>query len=158
MNENSVRERSTETIAALLIIDVQVGLLRLIPMEIQSTVLPKIETLLFKARASGTPVIYIRHDGPRGHPLDSEMKGSEIHPSVAPLKGDQIVRKRAADSFFDTTLQEELAKRGIRHLIITGGMTEYCVDSICRRATSLGYGVTLVADAHLTRDSPLEER
>jgi nicotinamidase-related amidase len=32
-------------------------------------------------------------------------------------------------------------------------MTEYCVDTTCRRATSLGYDVTLVSDAHLTRDS-----
>ena len=115
--------------------------------------LPKIETLLFKARASGTPVIYVRHDGPKGHPLDSDMKESEIHPCVAPVEGDQIVRKKASDSFFNTTLQDELAKRGISHLVITGGMTEYCVDTTCRRATSLGYEVTLVADAHLTRDN-----
>ena len=32
-------------------------------------------------------------------------------------------------------------------------MTEYCVDTTCRRATSLGYEVTLAGDAHLTRDN-----
>jgi len=32
-------------------------------------------------------------------------------------------------------------------------MTEYCVDTTCRRATSLGYNVTLASDAHLTSDS-----
>jgi nicotinamidase-related amidase len=32
-------------------------------------------------------------------------------------------------------------------------MTEYCVDTTCRRATSLGYDVTLAGDAHLTRDN-----
>jgi nicotinamidase-related amidase len=32
-------------------------------------------------------------------------------------------------------------------------MTEYCVDTTCQRATSLGYDVTLARDAHLTRDN-----
>jgi nicotinamidase-related amidase len=32
-------------------------------------------------------------------------------------------------------------------------MTQYCVDTTCRRAVSLGYDVTLVADAHTTADS-----
>jgi nicotinamidase-related amidase len=48
-------------------------------------------------------------------------------------------------------LQQELEKRAIAHLIVAGGVTEYCVDTTCRRATSLGYDVTLAGDAHLTR-------
>lgn len=32
-------------------------------------------------------------------------------------------------------------------------MTEYCVDTTCRRAASLGYHVMLACDAHLTRDN-----
>jgi len=34
-------------------------------------------------------------------------------------------------------------------------MTEYCVDTTCRRAISLGYDVTLVSDAHTTVDNKL---
>jgi nicotinamidase-related amidase len=138
---------------ALIIIDVQVGLVKLIPAEIRAGVLSKIETFLSRARASGTPVIYIQHDGPRGHPLETHTKGWEIHPSIKPLDSESVVRKRESDSFFETTLQQELEKRGITRLIIAGGMTEYCVDTTCRRATSLGYDVTLARDAHLTRDN-----
>ena len=138
---------------ALLIIDVQVGLLKLIPAEIRAGVLSRIETLLSRARASGTPVIYIQHDGPRGHPLETHTKGWKIHPSIKPLDSESVVRKRESDSFFETTLQQELEKRGITRLIIGGGMTEYCVDTTCRRATSLGYDVMLARDAHLTRDN-----
>lgn len=137
----------------LLIIDVQVGLVKLIPAEIRSGVLSRIETLLSRARASGTPVIYIQHDGPRGHPLQTHTKGWEIHPSIKPLDSESVVRKRESDSFFETTLQQELEKRGITRLIILGGVTEYCVDTTCRRATSLGYDVMLARDAHLTRDN-----
>jgi nicotinamidase-related amidase len=138
---------------ALLIIDVQVGLVKLIPAEIRVEVISKIETILSRARSSGTPVIYIQHDGPRGHPLETHTKGWEIHPSIKPLDTESVVRKRESDSFFETTLQRELEKRGITRLIIGGGMTEYCVDTTCRRATSLGYDVMLARDAHLTRDN-----
>ena len=73
--------------------------------------------------------------------------------SLKPADGEHVIRKRESDSFFGTTLQQELEKRGFTHLIIAGGMTEYCVDTTCRRATSLGYDVTLAGDAHLTRDN-----
>jgi nicotinamidase-related amidase len=147
-----------ETVAAgsrkaLLIIDVQVGLVELTPAEVQSRVLPRIGTLVAKARASGTPVIYIQHDGSKGHVLEPGTRGWDIHPSVKPSADEPIIRKRESDSFYETLLEEELKKRGITHLIIAGGMTEYCVDTTCRRATSLGYDVTLASDAHLTRDN-----
>ena len=138
---------------ALLIIDVQVGLVKLIPAEIRAGVLSRIETLLSRARASGAPVIYIQHDGPRGHALETHTKGWEIHPSINPLDSESVVKKRESDSFFETTLRQELEKIGITRLIIGGGMTEYCVDTTCRRATSLGYDVMLASDAHLTRDN-----
>jgi nicotinamidase-related amidase len=138
---------------ALLIIDVQVGLVQLMPPEIRTSVLPRIENLLSRARASGTPVIYIQHDGAKGHPLESQTQGWQIHPSIKPLGSEPVVRKRESDSFFETTLQQELERRGITRLIIAGGMTEYCMDTTCRRATSLGYDVTLASDAHLTGDN-----
>jgi nicotinamidase-related amidase len=139
--------------AALLIIDVQVGLLELMPSEIQHTVLPRISALLAKARTSGTPVIHIQHDGAKGHPLEVGTEGWKICSSVQPAGSELVIRKRESDSFFGTPLREELEKRGITRLIIAGAMTEYCVDTTCRRATSLGYDVTLVGDAHLTKDT-----
>jgi nicotinamidase-related amidase len=150
----SVQEHPTsQTLTALLIIDVQVGLVELTSSEIQRNVLPRISLLLAKARASGLPVIFIQHDGPTGHPLEAETEGWKICPFLQPADSEPVIRKRESDSFFGTTLQQELAKRGITHLVIAGGMTEYCVDTTCRRATSLGYDVTLAGDAHLTRDN-----
>jgi nicotinamidase-related amidase len=137
----------------MLIIDVQAGLVELMPAEIRDRVLPRIQTLLSRARESGTPVIFIQHDGPKGHPLETHTKGWKIHPSIEPLAGEPVVRKRESDSFFGTKLQPELEKRGITRLIIAGGMTEYCIDTTCRRAASMGYDVTLASDAHLTRDN-----
>jgi nicotinamidase-related amidase len=144
---------STQGKAALVIVDMQIGLVELIPDEVRTSVLSSISTLLIRARSSGLPVIFIQHDGPEGHPLETRTKGWEIHPSLKPAEGEQVIRKRESDSFFKTPLQQELRKNGITHILIVGGMTEYCVDTTCRRATSLGYDVTLVGDAHLTRDN-----
>ena len=142
---------STDT--ALVIIDMQVNLLKHAYQH--DEVLARIATLLEKARATQTPVIYVQHDGPRGHGLEVNTPGWQIHPAIAPLPTEPIVHKRASDSFHKTTLQQELATRGIQHLVIVGGQTEYCVDTTARRATTCNYEVTLVADAHTTDDNDL---
>jgi nicotinamidase-related amidase len=136
------------------IIDVQVGLVRLMPPELQDRVVSNITVLLSQARSSGIPVVFVQHDGPKGHPIEAETAAWAIHPSIPPQRGEPVIRKKASDSFYETRLAEELQARKITHLIIAGGMTEYCVDTTCRRAVTLGYDVTLVADAHLTRDTP----
>jgi nicotinamidase-related amidase len=136
---------------ALVIIDVQRGLFDEAYDE-DRAVLEHINELLARAHAAGSPVVYVQHNGWAGHPLEPGAPGFPIHPTIAPAAGDLIVQKRASDSFYETTLQQELDARGVTHLVITGAQTEFCVDTTCRRAASLGYGVTLVADAHLTGD------
>ena len=140
---------------ALLVIDVQVGIIEGFHAYRGSEVLEQINKLLSKARASNMPIMYIQHDGEAGHPLEVGTDGWQIHPEIKPREEDLIIRKRASDSFFETTLQRELDARSIRHLIVTGCMTEYCVDTTSRRAVSLGYDVTLVSDAHTTIDNKL---
>lgn len=139
---------STDT--ALVVIDVQVGLIE--EAYHCNEVLASINTLLNKARGTGTPVIYIQHDEPQGHELEVGTPAWEIHPTIAPQQSELIVHKRASDSFHATSLQRELEVRGIKHLVVVGGQTEYCVDTSVRRATTMGYNVTLVGDAHTTDD------
>lgn len=136
---------------ALLVVDVQTGVVDWSePSCNGEEVLARIKELLSRARANGVPVIYVQHDGHEGGRLEPGTRGWEIHPSVAPAGGETVVRKRASDSFYETTLQEELDARGVRHLVVVGCRTQYCVDTTCRRATTLGYDVTLVKDAHTT--------
>jgi nicotinamidase-related amidase len=124
------------------------------PAELQKRVLSNITVLLSRARSSGTSVFFIQHDGPKGHPIEAETAAWAIHPSILPQSGEPVIRKKASDSFFEPRLAEELQSAKISHLIIAGAMTEYCVDTTCRRAITLGYNVTLAADGHLTRDTP----
>lgn len=136
---------------ALVIIDMQAGMVEELGGE-QISALERIRALLDKARAAGTPVVYVQHDGPAGDSLEPGTPGWHIHPAIAPRDGEPVVRKRAADSFYHTRLREELEALGASHLVVAGAQTEVCVDTTCRRALSEGYDVTLAGDAHATFD------
>ena len=138
---------------ALVVIDVQVGIFDGMRAYRFDEVVRRIAGLLKLARDAGTPVIYVQQSGAEGHRLHPSKPGWEIHPAIKPQAGEPIVHKRECDSFFETTLQEELQRRQINHLVVAGCMTEYCVDTTCRRAVSLGYDVTLAGDAHTTADT-----
>jgi nicotinamidase-related amidase len=141
---------------ALLIIDVQKDVVDWSePLSNGSEVLKNINSLLTKARESNTPVIFIQHNGEDGGRLAVGSSGWEIHPAIAPVDGELIIGKYASDSFYETSLQDELNKRGIKHLVVVGCRTQFCVDTTCRSATSLGYNVTLAKDAHTTMNDVL---
>ncbi len=139
---------------ALLVIDVQVAVIAgETPAWEHEAVLGRIAGLLERARATGTPVIYVQHEEEGYPPLTPGAGGWQIHPAIAPLETEPRVRKRARDSFYDTTLEAELAARGVGKLVVCGCATDYCVDTTVRSALSHGYPVTLVGDAHTTNDS-----
>lgn len=136
---------------ALLVVDVQRGVVDWSDPACEGDrVLARIDELLARARASETPVIYIQHDSGAGGRLEAGTPAWEIHPAIAPTAEELIIGKRASDSFFETPLDSELKQRGIRHLVVTGCRTQFCVDTTCRQAVSLGYDVTLAKDAHTT--------
>lgn len=138
---------STDT--ALVVIDVQMGVVG--EAYQRDEVLENIQLLLSRARSSGTPVLYVQHNEQRGMIPGTPLW--QIHPAVTPHAGEPVIQKESPDAFHETCLQEELAARGIKHLIITGGQTQYCVDATVRRAVAQGYDVQLASDAHTTEDS-----
>ena len=140
---------------ALLIVDVQVGMFTSTPPVFRGAeVLAVISGLLEKARGAGVPVIYVQHDGSEPEsPIRPSCPGWPIHPQIAPRAGEPVVHKRHWDAFQETRLAAELQSRGIKRLVLAGIQSDYCVDTTCRRAVSLGYDVTLAADGHTTWDS-----
>jgi aminoglycoside 6'-N-acetyltransferase len=141
---------------ALLIIDVQVGMFTEpdYPAYQEQTLLTNLSTLIEKARTSGIPVIYVQHSESHPQaPLWPEGSGWPIHPAIAPQPSETIVHKKTPDSFYNTTLQQELESRGIKRLVIAGMQTEYCVDTTTRQAFSRGYDLVIVTDAHTTYNS-----
>ncbi len=137
-----------QTDTAFLIMDMQNGLLK--EAYQPYITLDRTGMLLARARETATPVVYIQHCGQPGEPLQPDTPGWQIHPSLTPIRGDPVVSKRGSDGFYGTALQRELESRHIRHLVIAGMLSEFCIDTTCRQAISLGYAVTLAADAHTT--------
>ena len=97
---------------ALLVIDVQVGIIDGCNAYRGSEVIQTINDLLLKARSEETPVIYVQHDGGAGDLLERGSQGWQIDPRITPKDGERVVEKHACDSFFETELQSELEKRG----------------------------------------------
>ncbi|EEK61601.1 Acetyltransferase, GNAT [Bacillus cereus 172560W] len=136
---------------ALIVIDVQAGMYTAgMPVHNGGKFLQTLQELIRECRSNDIPVIYIRHNGPKDHPLEKGTDGWRIHAAIAPQEGDNIVEKTTPDSFHNTNLSEVLQEKGIEHVILSGMQTEYCVDTTTRRACSEGYKVTLVSDAHST--------
>ena len=72
---------------------------------------------------------------------------------IAPADDEMIFRKTSSSVFISTNIDYVLRNLGVRSLIVTGMMTDQCVESAVRDACDLGYLVTLVTDA-CTTDSP----
>jgi nicotinamidase-related amidase len=115
-------------------------------------VVERIAQMLGTARKLGVPVVFVQHSEP-GSSLEHGTKGWQIRDEIAPEPGEPVVEKTACDSFFETTLQDELVALDAKKLIVAGCQTQYCVDTSVRRAVSLGYDVVLVGDAHMTTNA-----
>lgn len=139
---------------ALIIIDVQNDLINKDLFKADQLI-NNIEQLINKARSTNTPVIFIQHTEADDSPMGRGKEGWKIHPRVEPLMDERIILKYTPDSFHETNLHEELSLRGIKNLVMAGLQTEYCVDTTCRRAFSLGYNVVLIRDGHSTYDTNL---
>lgn len=141
--------------SALLIIDVQLGMFDENYHIYNGTgLLDGLRTLINQARASNTPIIFVQHNGQEeGDPLRPDQPGWALHPALPVAKEDVLIQKLHPDSFQGTNLQSELQRLGVTSLVVAGMQTEFCVDTTCRRAYSLGYHVILARDAHTTFDT-----
>jgi nicotinamidase-related amidase len=140
---------------ALLVIDVQIGIIDdpMYPIYEASGLLAKIRSLIDKAHATNTPVIYIQHTEGDEEVLGEGQPGWFIHPDITPKTKDRVVMKSTPDAFHKTGLLKVLTELEIETLVVCGVQTEFCVDTTCRRAFSMGYKTILVKDAHSTADS-----
>lgn len=139
--------------SALLVIDVQVGFVDGRTRAYQlDRLLGVIGDLQERARSAGAPVIFLQHDGPSGHPTETGTSGWMLHPAIAPVPGETVIRKQSCDGFHLSRLDDELRCVGVDHVVATGYATELCVDTTCRRGITMGYDMTLVADGHSTPD------
>lgn len=124
-------------VSALLVVDVQTGLIEEHPYQV-SLFLETVEQALRQARARQIEVIYVRH-----HDDELPMGSSDwkIYNSVAPQADEVIIDKAYNSAFKETALQAYLERKGVERLFIVGMATDYCIDTTIKVAFELGYEV-----------------
>lgn len=74
--------------------------------------------------------------------------GADTIPALLAF-GDRVMYitgKVGFNAFSNTTLEEVLANRGIRDVLVAGMVTSLCIDSTGRAAYERGYNVTVLSD------------
>jgi nicotinamidase-related amidase len=150
MTSTDSRTDSNSGGSALLVIDVQNATVG--EAWQRDEVVGRIRTLIDKAKAEGTPVIWIQHE--EGKPFTPGTEGWQIVEEIRPDDGETVIPKHYLDSFADTPLRKHLDDLGVGHLVICGAATDACVRTTTARAMVEGYDTTLVGDAHTTDVGP----
>ena len=81
-----------------------------------------------------------------GFHVDPGSKGGAIIEEIAPLPGELLLRKTCSGVFNGTNIDQLLHNMNIENLMVTGVVTNQCVDTAIRDAADRGYNVTMVED------------
>lgn len=117
--------------------------------------LVRTESAIARARAQGIPIIVVQHvveaaKGPAPF-FNAGTPGVDVHPRILAAAPEAVVvTKAAADSFFETTLERELARLGVDELIICGMMTHNCITHTAISKSAEKYKVTVLGDCCTT--------
>lgn len=80
---------------------------------------------------------------------------SEFVPELTPEDHDVVVTKHQPSAFYATDLEVQLARRGIRTIVLGGVATNIGVEATAREAYERGYEQVFVEDAMTARDAEL---
>ena len=75
------------------------------------------------------------------------LECTDIVTELAPAPHDLIIEKYGYGAFHGTPLSDLLRQRGVRSLVVTGTVTQICVEETAREAFHHGFATTIVADA-----------
>ena len=87
--------------------------------------------------------------------LDGEREGPDIVDEIYPEAGDLIVEKYGYNAFHHTRLAEALRANGVIDLVVTGTVTQICVEDTVHGAFHEGYRTVVVSDAVSSYDEEL---
>lgn len=127
---------------------------------LETLAIPNMRRILDACREAGIPVVHVRVMNLAGDSSDTswryKMMGICVPPGsrdaefieeLAPLAGEVVLSKTTSNVFLSTNADFVLRNMGIDTLIMTGVVTNNCVESSTRGAGDLGYRVLLVDDA-----------
>ena len=113
----------------------------------------RIVDLLKAFRASGAPIIHIRHEGTKPNStFRPENSGYAVKDEAREQAGEPVIVKRVNSAFIGTDLENRLRAGNVSTLVICGATTNHCVETTTRMAGNLGFDARLVRDATWTFD------
>ena len=165
----TVSEMCRPGASAVLVYDAQVGILAHV--RDPEGLTARITDVLRAARASGVPVLYVRHVSlPPSHmgvaalrtamawqrldradavtaafPPDAEHTG--ITADLAPVDGEPVFDKLGMSALVGTPLEAVLRDRGVTTLLLVGAVLEIGIEPAARHAADLGFLPVVVEDA-----------
>lgn len=164
---------------ALLIIDMNNNFLeRGMPFEIPlgREIIPNLKKLIEVCRSLKIPLIYFtqvyRRDGsnvglapalsnldfpPKGEVACDGTRGIEIYDELKPAENDVIIKKPRYDGFYSTDLESVLRGLGVDTVIITGVVTDCCINLTAASAFQRDFKVIVVSDCTAARDEETQE-
>lgn len=139
---------------ALVVIDLQKGIVGLLPADDAAGVVHNASRLAHAFRARGRAVALVSVVGAAPGRADVSHAGGELPADFADLVAelgdhpdDIVVQKRSWGAFSSTDLDEQLRSRGITQIVLCGIATSMGVESTARFAHEYGYNVVVVRDA-----------
>lgn len=131
--------------------------------QMREEVLPRMQALQEGCRAAGVEVMYttiesLTKDG-RDRSLDYKITGfnvpkgswdGRVVDELAPGEDEIVLAKSSSSVFISTHIDYLLRNLRVQQLILSGVLTDQCVESAIRDACDLGYLVTQVTDACAT--------
>jgi nicotinamidase-related amidase len=79
--------------------------------------------------------------------VDETLDCIDVISEIYPEPEDYIIDKYGYGAFHNTVMEDTLRSLGVKSLIITGTVTQICVEETAREAFHHGYRTTLVSDA-----------
>ena len=143
-----------DTKAALILIDLQKGIIGLPTAHVMSEVLGNAVQLVQAFRESGRPVVLVNVSGRAPGRTEAgppkfvfPPDWTEFAPELQQQPNDYVVTKQRVGAFLGTSLDEYLRGQEVTQIIIAGVATSGGVEATARSAYDLGYNVVFAVDA-----------
>lgn len=182
MTKMDLQTKLNSASTALLVVDIQndfcspAGLMASMSKDVSGmdTVIEKIKHLAALCEKVGIPTFYTQQIYDRTkltdlqkeqYDLDGKMITCDINGDGYKFyklnpPSDRVFPKYNYNVFSNHSLNNELSERGIKTLIITGGLTQICVETAIRNGFDIGYKIVVPRDlvATTSKDPETQQR
>jgi nicotinamidase-related amidase len=133
---------------------------------------PRMQSVIDECRAQNVPVIFTAHniaedccagfyefwEPIKNGAIKEGTPGADIYKGIYPLPNERVIRtKHAYCSFSGTDLDYVLRTLGVKTLIISGTLTNFCCESTARTGYFLNYNILFGEDINATDNALAHE-